>query len=332
MGAHERGLLDYLLASGVVGPGAPASRGADVADLSRSHSVSRVVLPDGRRLVVKLARPRTGELTGNLERELAAYALAQTCGELAAAMPECLLADTARQALVLRAVEPGETLHEAAHRGSGPSPRQAGQLARLIAGWQRATSTPPPRTFPDDEPWILGILTPGRWRPAIADSLLVHGVVRRELRSRFAELTELLKPSCLVHGDLKWDNCLMDGVNGVRVVDWETAAIGDPAWDVAGIVHEHIVLRRAAALVNGGERPPRTHGSLHAFLDSYRNASPRDGDAVVARALSLSGARLVQTALEWADATMDERAPRALLDDAVDALQRPERVLEPKAA
>jgi Phosphotransferase enzyme family len=332
MPADQRGPLTYLHAFGLVDPEVLGSRRADVDDLSRSHSVSLVALPDGRRLIVKAARPRPGEVTGNLERELAAYGLARTCPELAAAMPECLVLDTACQVLVLRAVDPGETLHGAAHRRSDLSPERAGKLAQLIAGWQQATSAPPPRTLPDDEPWVLGILTPGRWRPVVADTLLVHGVVRRELRGRFAELSGLLEPSCLVHGDLKWDNCLIDGDSGVRVVDWETAAVGDPAWDVAAIVHEYAVIRHRALLTNGNEASMRTQQSLHAFRDAYRTAWPDEGDAVFERALAFSGARLVQTALEWADAGVEENSSRALLDDALDALRRPERVLEPTSA
>jgi streptomycin 6-kinase len=326
--ADAGGLLDYLIAAGVV-PEGPGARRAQVVDLSRTHAVFGVTFPDGRGLVVKRARRRPGELTGTLERELAAYALATSCPALAAAMPECVLIDRARQALVLRAVEPGETLRASGLDASGPPPEQARLLGALIAGWQDATSAPPPSGLPTEMPWVLGILTPGRWRPAVADALLVHGVVRRELRARFTALTELIEPSCLVHGDLKWDNCLRDEGEGVRVVDWETAAVGDPAWDVAGIVQEYTVARRATALMDGHPRSERTPASLAAFLEGFCGAVAGDGDAIVERALALAGARLVQTTLEWAAAGTGERASQALLRDALAALRAPARLLEP---
>jgi hypothetical protein len=320
-----RGLLAYLRASGIAEPDVPGGETPRVVDLSRTHSVFRVELADGRRLVVKRARARPGELAGNLERELAAYRLAEGCGELSAAMPRCLLVDPVHQVLVLEAVEPGAML-----QASGLSAERGRRLGRLVASWQRATSNPPPAELPGDEPWVLGILTPGRWRPPVADALLVHGVVRRELRARLAELGKLIEPSCLVHGDLKWDNCLGEAGQGVRVVDWETAGVGDPAWDVAGIVQEYTVARRAEALT--GSRPQAGRwASLGAFLDGYRDVAGPGAEAVLARALPLGGARLVQTALEWAAAGMEERAATALLGDALAALRSPERLLEPRA-
>ncbi|HEV2814718.1 MAG TPA: phosphotransferase, partial [Solirubrobacteraceae bacterium] len=125
------------------------------------------------------------------------------------------------------------------------------------------------------------------------------------------------RPECLVHGDLKWDNCLVaDGDGGaptVLVVDWESAGVGDPAWDVAGIVQEYLGYaalmglevsraRFATAMEIGGIAP--LVDALRAFFDAYAGAAAvpvrAERDALAVRAVRLAGARLVQTGLEHA--------------------------------
>src|SRR5262249_23596742 len=50
----------------------------------------------------------------------------------------------------------------------------------------------------------------------------------------------------LLHGDMKWENCLIvgrpgEGGQGLMVVDCELVDIGDGAWDVATIIKEYLV-------------------------------------------------------------------------------------------
>jgi 5-methylthioribose kinase len=52
------------------------------------------------------------------------------------------------------------------------------------------------------------------------------------------------KVQTLVHSDMKWDNIVISDVgfktSNTYVVDWELASLGDPAWDIAGILHDFI--------------------------------------------------------------------------------------------
>jgi hypothetical protein len=318
------GLVRYLASAGVVDATAVRDPDVRVTSLSRSHLVVLVRFGDGRRLVVKRARPRPQELVGNLRRELAAYQLAADHPSLAAAMPACLHTDPVSQTLVLGAVTPGTTLRDDGHRRRA-LPAGAARLGRLVAGWHRGTQGTAPQSLPAEHPWVLDILTPGCWRPPVADELLVHGKIRRELRHHLTELAEALAPSCLVHGDLKWDNCLIEGTAGVRVIDWETAAVGDPAWDVAGILQDHLVLWRAmASPTDPAALPERAREGAADFLSSYLAAAQvADRAGFTERAVRLTGARLVQSALEHAAAGPDQRLARLLLDDALGVLRDP---------
>ncbi|MGY1616851.1 phosphotransferase family protein [Geodermatophilus sp. SYSU D00691] len=349
-GAFAGGPVAYLRLAGLLDVHGGAVR---VTALSRSHLVASVRLRDGRHLVVKRARPRPGERWGSLGRELLIYRLAREHAALAAAVPRPVWSDPALQVLVMEAVEPGTPVHARAVERGGPPPVLARRLGEVVAGWHRATrvragSQPDglaadgtgafrvPEGVPTEVPWILGILTPGGWRPPVTGQLLDLGAVRRELRAHFAELARQLVPSRLVHGDVKWDNCVQDGESGVRVIDWEQAAVGDPAWDVAGILQEYVVVRRVRR-----DRGPdlgwagtgdSTADFLEAYLHTARDRDPRCADPVTAgafveRAARLAGARLVQTALEHACVSADQRLARVLLDDALRVLRDPRLLL-----
>jgi hypothetical protein len=60
--------------------------------------------------------------------------------------------------------------------------------------------------------------------------------IASRLRSRLADVAEAFygRPRTLAHGDLHLDNVLFDarGAGSVVVLDWQTVAVGPPAWDV----------------------------------------------------------------------------------------------------
>lgn len=51
------------------------------------------------------------------------------------------------------------------------------------------------------------------------------------------------KTEHLIHGDMKFENCLiqfLEGNNTVQLIDFEEVTFGDPLWDVAGIIQSAI--------------------------------------------------------------------------------------------
>src|SRR5205807_9363196 len=96
------------------------------------------------------------------------------------------------------------------------------------------------------------------------------------------------RPSALIHGDWKLENCLVCDEDGsVHVVDWELAMWGDPLWDAATLVQSwwNCWIRDPAACAIEEIRP-----ALPAFLDAY--------GAPCARVVAYAGARILQTAWE----------------------------------
>ena len=67
----------------------------------------------------------------------------------------------------------------------------------------------------------------------------------------------LWRPSCLIHGDVKWDNTILDPGPPVTVklFDWELAGSGDPAWDVGSALADLLSVR-----IRHGTAPDRPAG------------------------------------------------------------------------
>lgn len=56
-----------------------------------------------------------------------------------------------------------------------------------------------------------------------------------------AQLVAEWREETLVHGDPRWDNWVVAGDGDIVVlVDWEFARVGDPAWDVGGVLGDYL--------------------------------------------------------------------------------------------
>ncbi len=135
-------------------------------------------------------------------------------------------------------------------------------------------------------------------------------------------LTEEWRPSCLVHFDVKGDNILLSAKRGERsgwLIDWELAALGDPAWDVGSMFADYLGVWLWSIPITG-EHPPahylslarfpltRLQPALRAFWESYRLARGLTGRAETAFLLSATrygAVRLIQRVHEQTREAID---------------------------
>lgn len=108
--------------------------------------------------------------------------------------------------------------------------------------------------------------------PADADLREQGEAIVNTARAR-SSLVEIA-PCAPIHGDLSFD-ALLIGDGAVTLIDWDTACMFDPAWDIG-----HCVAQLARF---GSERSCDTRASTAAFVASYLEAADHDAD-VVARA------------------------------------------------
>jgi thiamine kinase-like enzyme len=124
----------------------------------------------------------------------------------------------------------------------------------------------------------------------------------REFCSMIEEVKSMWRPGFFIHGDMKWSNLLINEKFDLRIIDWETSDIGDPYWDVAGILHNYIF---NAYSMN--QRDPsnsmytiqKMQSCAHRFLHSYlSHSSIKEREFIPFRLLPFIALRLIQTAVE----------------------------------
>ncbi|MGI3902019.1 MAG: phosphotransferase family protein [Janthinobacterium lividum] len=148
-----------------------------------------------------------------------------------------------------------------------------------------------------------------------------------ELVCRLDSLTDLWRPTGLIHGDIKADNILVvpkpdgSGAAEVKLVDWELVQIGDPAWDLAGVLQDLVLFwintmspaESVDAMVTSAIWPwPAVQPAFGAMAQGYATLSRIDAaafNALCLKAVRFCGARLIQTAFEMAQ--MSDSIPTA---------------------
>jgi Ser/Thr protein kinase RdoA (MazF antagonist) len=247
---------------------------------------------------------------------------------LAAALPALKHWDAQRGLLVVDLVWPGETLSARRLRLGAPEPSLAGVLGTTLAGIHRSTAgSDAISELAGEPPWALQVLQLDRVEWAWSDpsiSAVLAGLPNRDaVAETLLKASEQWKERCLVHADVRSENCLVDerphGQRQVKLIDWELALRGDPAWDVG------CALAELAAPLGG------THLARRALWEAYLETArlmPGPAERFTARMVLYAGARLIQTALEYGRRDGPGTPPvRALLELAAATLTDPDAQL-----
>ncbi len=130
----------------------------------------------------------------------------------------------------------------------------------------------------------------------------------------------------MIHGDLKWDNCLVFpdtmGTAQVKLIDWELVDVGDAAWDVGGILHSYFVywigFQRSKqtsidqiVLLDMFLESTQLINALRAFWEAYVDAFnlvSSDQHIQLLRCIEYAAARLILTVYEssWSSDQLSE--------------------------
>jgi Ser/Thr protein kinase RdoA (MazF antagonist) len=303
-----------LLARGLVEPRDVVDGGLRIVDGSRRNRVFVTTTRAGPTYVVKQGDPGQPSTLAHEARVLRALArVAPLCGRV----PAVVEYDAATALLVL--VTPGGGSDWGVHHaGAGFPISQARALGELLAAVHRL----PPETVapaPDGHQPMWGLLLaapPAAFlRDFSAGSLEVVGRIQEneQLCARLVALRERCRADSVVHGDLRWENCVAVGARpGARrtrvlLIDWELAGHGVAAFDVGSVLAEYlrvwvgsipIVPARDAGLVEHARRPlPRMRPAIRGLWAAYRRARPV---AELREVVEFAGLRLLQTAVEQA--------------------------------
>jgi Ser/Thr protein kinase RdoA (MazF antagonist) len=297
-------VLRYLLGSELISPALLVAGRVQVHEQSVSHATFRVLVDAQPRWFLKRADVARSQ-GRDLGSEAIVYELARSNPDLQQVMPHCVHVGEAGQLLVLEAL-PGQQI-------AAPLPAVLRAYGRAAAQANRAYCAP----F-GQRPWLLDALDNRwggyEWLPATCAQLLRR--LRGDVATRqgFALARATWQPGRLVHGDLRGANALSEqddqaGEPCVRLIDWELACCGDPAWDLGSMLADLIA---ALALASpGADIDQSLQAQACGLLAGYRESaglSEAEWVQRLERSARLAGVRLLQTVLEMGHLSADDLA------------------------
>lgn len=291
-------VVESALSRGLISVADLHDHGLRAWDASRSHDVV-VIEVGGRGMVVKRHRRAGDDIQGSHQRELAAYRAGGASARLRGLLPA--LIDPGHNGLLVIERVAAPDLAEL-RRGAGRhDDALLRRTAAAIGRWHRHAPGDGAAPF---RPWVLDALAPRR--PAFLDSNDGARTLLEEVpdgtAAVLARAAAAWRPGALVHGDLRYDNAVVDG-DRVTFIDWECAGWGDPAWDLAALVAD--ALTEAGVREVGRRLAPPVRSALTALMAGYREGAGVDPGAWAERLGLLVAVRLLQRALQVAGSTPD---------------------------
>jgi hypothetical protein len=349
--ATHRDIVPFLLHHALLEPADIVCGQLDIVDVSRRNRNFSVATERGAGYLIK--QGVGAEKSRLIRHEAEIYRFFASRPELAPLqeyLPRFYLYDAEHCILVVERVGNARSLFEHHTRVGRLSRRLARTLGEILGrfhGKLRAPLTAATGFFLDRPPFGLSLHRPDLKildHSSQAGIELVRIVQGDETAcARLDELHAGWRPETLIHGDLRWENCIVAPPPAGRppriaMVDWELARFGDPAWDVGTVFGEYLAFWLLSAPI-GRDLPPEEflpyaryplaviQPAVQAFWEGYRTrlgAGPEAADASLTRAIGYAAVRLLQTAYERLQPANEVTAEAVLLLQlGVNVLQRP---------
>jgi Ser/Thr protein kinase RdoA (MazF antagonist) len=314
-------VLHYLLDKRFADPFDVVSGKFTVRGLSRRNHNFRVT-SGAREYLVKQVRKWDAEGRASLEREAAVYWKARTDACLAPFVelaPRSHAWDPPNAVLILEYLTEHAELYDLPDRFAPEIAQLAGEA---MGAFHRAMRSEEHRTmFPAEVPWQLSMYQTKEEdlaEEASGRRDFVRAVRRYpEFGHELDQLRAQWRADTVIQGDWKLDNCLISSARDrLRVVDWEFAGWGDPAWDLATLLQSYW---NFWVLWPSSYRIEEIQPALRAVLAGYARPD------IAEHAIRFAGARMLQTAFERLDKAERMTAESVrLMQASLNILTRPE--------
>lgn len=319
----------YLLDRGLIDRAAAVDGDLLIVDASSRNRNFKVVSRRGPSCFVKQVQQPDPQSIAFLQREASCAWLAANDPQYAALaplIPAFRHYDQARHILVLELLPDGESMGEH-HRRLGrfplePAARLGKALAAYHAGVRPEEGQGSAALFPRAMPWILSAhrMAGSSLNSSPANQQLVQIIARYgDFHTHLDALRARWRYDAFIHGDMKWENVLVYPHNGdvadleIKIVDWETADVGDAAWDVGAIIQAYLTFWILSLPIAPGASPAQFLGNamypiegmqpaVRAFWLAYVQAAAVPVAAqreLLARSTGYAAARMLQTAYEY---------------------------------
>ncbi len=324
----------YLLDKGFIEPASLADGDYAATQMQTRNVIFRITRQAAKSLFVKQLNSFDPSNTYVLQKDATCLWLIKNhpaFEQLSGYVPDYFGFDPEKQVLVTEYLPDASNLEDYVRQHQGRLPLHLREeLATLLASYHfplgpEVLGSRPVQFFPRQAPWVLNLTSPearaqqGMLSQTTTPNPVLSAVLGspdfcHALTSLRAEWTG----TSLIHGDLKWMNLLVQRVEErerLRLIDWEIADIGDPLWDVAGILHGFVtslLFYHPGIATDGFSLVPGVGLShlqeawplMDHFWQLYRaHTAPAEADpaaerAALAKTLRYTGARLIQSAIE----------------------------------
>jgi aminoglycoside phosphotransferase (APT) family kinase protein len=341
-------LIRYLLKEKWIAPANVVGGQVIVTNVSRRHCNLRVECSTARSLFLKqgidAVTNRSPEL-GSVAYEAEVYRL---LGALFGhkSFTKCLPALHAfarkHNLLILEGVRSTSNWADYFHSGGRFRTQMGSHLGRGLAALHRVSAAARTEITKHlgtaaTPPWILSVPEPHHWiylNSSTATRALLELIQQaQDLGAALAGFKKEWRYTCLIHGDLKWENLLVStraaNSSGRQLIitDWELARLGDPRWDLGAALSEYIHCWLSSIPVAALEEPDaylhlarfpleRMQPSIRALWRTYTRAMGFSDDELgpwLMRSVQYAGVRLVQRAFEQAQVESRLSASAVLL-------------------
>jgi hypothetical protein len=324
-------LFYYLLEKGLITSESLVDGDFLVVDITRRNRNFKVIRKHNPSYFVKQIQQWEPQEIFTLEREAMCYGLSRSDSDfapLALLIPKFYAYDPKQHVLIVEMLPEGENLSEY-HRRSGEFPLDvASQLGKALGTFHHATGDTLKNkrystVFPTKAPWILSVhqYNPYLLNPLSGANTQLLSVVQKysEFQQTLDDLYSQWEINSFIHGDMKWDNCIVYTVPGqdkelhLKIVDWEMADFGDACWDVGAIFQAYLSFWVMSMPMFDEASPTRLvettpypleklQPSMLAFWKAYvavMQMTNTIARAWLERSMKYAAARMIQTAYEY---------------------------------
>lgn len=355
--AHEmltqENLVAYLLRRGLIDVEAIVGSDLEILDVSRRNRNFKVLSRRGPSYLLKQGIGPDGMRTVAHEAHILRGIDAIDAGALRRCVPRCVDYDADEQVLITQLFPDAQSLHQYYARRR----RFSCPLARAMGRALAALHALPPDLWPP--PYAFGPVEGAHWvlsidRPVLAVMRDISAANLQLIRivQQFPEFCDLLgtlrkdwEPAAQIHGDIKWDNCLVElpdtsaPPRAIKIVDWELAGPGDPCWDAGSVFSNYLSFWLFSIPVTGETPPDRfmdlarfplqhMQPAMRAFWQAYiagRGLPAAATARTLQRATRFAAARLLLTAFEQMQTAQALTGPIiCALQLCLNILQRPD--------
>ena len=325
---NRHNVFAYLVSRGQVSTTQALDGRVEIQDRSGRNRSFQVAFREGDGCFVKQGGLEVSAGGRHPEREAACFAMAEDWPELREVLPSLITTDQRERVVVMELVSGDNLLRSQSIAREFDSEYAAclggalGALAHSSVARNGQLDDAP--VFPAAVPWILNENWPDRQlkhgKPSGGQAAIV-GIVREypEVMEETVKIAAEWSANGLIHGDMKLENCLRRSIVSPRspvvIVDWEFADHGDALWDVGGVIQSYFNQWLHSVRPTGAEDSlaeavrsaemsmSSMRAALRAFWTAYSRSAAMTGvdeSGSLEKAIRYSGARLIQTAFEWA--------------------------------